>query len=146
MKNFEIAPIQHIPRELNKEADALANQEQDEIVVGGIKFQDPQIQGEEDLQDIKHFLLTGECPGHLDKVQRHRLVAKVIPYQLIGDDLYHKGKDLVLRKVPTRNEIIRILKSCHDEVCGGHFAQDITSRKILLAGYTWPSLHRDVQH
>ena len=70
----------------------------------------------------------------------------MIPYQLIGDDLYHKGKDLVLRKVPTRNEIIRILKSCHDEVCGGHFAQDITSRKILLAGYTWPSLHRDVQH
>ena len=60
--------------------------------------------------------------------------------------MYHKGKDLVLRKVPIKEEINRILLSCHDDVCGGHFAQDITSRKILLAGYTWPSLHRDVQH
>lgn len=49
MKNFEVAPSQHIPRELNKEADALANQEKYEIVVGGIKFQEPQMQGEEDL-------------------------------------------------------------------------------------------------
>lgn len=59
------------------------------------------MQGEEDLQDIKHSLLKRECVGHLDKVQRHRLVGKVISYQLIGDDLYHKRKDLVLQKVPT---------------------------------------------
>ena len=67
-------------------------------------------------------------------------------YQLIGEDLYHKGKDLVLRRVPTNEEIHRILESCHGEVCGGHFAQEITSKKITLARYTWPSLHRDVHH
>ena len=115
-------------------------------MVGGIKFQEPKMQGLEELEDIKYFLLTGECPRHLDKVQQHRLVTKVTSYQLIGEDLYHKGKDLVLRRVPSRDEILRILESCHDEVCGGHFAQEITSRKISLAGYTWPSLHRDVHH
>ncbi|MCO5583139.1 hypothetical protein L7F22_037047 [Adiantum nelumboides] len=31
-------------------------------------------------------------------------------------------------------------------LCGGHFAQEITSRKILQAGFVWPNLHRDVQH
>ncbi|MCO5576746.1 hypothetical protein L7F22_030565 [Adiantum nelumboides] len=35
--------------------------------------------------------------------------------------------------------------SCHDGVCGGHFSQEITSKKILQAGFVWPSLHQDVQ-
>lgn len=147
MGRFEEMQVQHIPREANSEADLLVNQSVEGVVVGVVKFQEPKMQGTEDLQDIKKFLLTGECPKHLDKVQRHRLVAKVVSYQLIGGELYHKGKDLVLRKVPSKEEINRILQSCHDDVYGGHFAQDITSRKILLAGYTWPtSLHRDVQH
>ncbi|MCO5599032.1 hypothetical protein L7F22_053131 [Adiantum nelumboides] len=31
-------------------------------------------------------------------------------------------------------------------VCGRHFSHDIISRKILQAGFVWPSLHRDVRH
>ncbi|MCO5570524.1 hypothetical protein L7F22_024247 [Adiantum nelumboides] len=65
---------------------------------------------------------------------------------LIGEYLYHKGKDLVLRRVPLVKEIEKILMACHDGVCGGHFAQEITSKKILQAGFVWPSLDRDVQH
>ncbi|MCO5547251.1 hypothetical protein L7F22_000696 [Adiantum nelumboides] len=83
---------------------------------------------------------------NLEKVQRHRLVRKALTYHLIGEHLYHKGKDLVLRRVPLVQEIEKNLMSCHDGVCGGHFAQEITSKKILQAGFVWPSLHRDVQH
>ena len=113
-------------------------------MLAGMKFQCLKMQGPEDLKDVKHFLLTGECPQHLDKIQRRQLTLKVTSYQLIGEDLYHKGKDLVLRRVPTKEEIHRILESCHGEVCGGHFAQEITSKKITLAKYIWPSLHKDV--
>ena len=60
--------IIHIPRELNKETDALANEQLEEIVLAGIKFQCPKMQGAKDLEDVKHFLLTRECPQHLDKV------------------------------------------------------------------------------
>ena len=90
-------------------------------MLAGMKFQCPKMQGAEDLEDVKHFLLTRECPWHLDKAQR-QLFFKVTSYQLTGDDLYHKGKDLVLRRVPTKDEIQRILESCHGEACGGHFA------------------------
>ncbi|MCO5570992.1 hypothetical protein L7F22_024723 [Adiantum nelumboides] len=93
----------------------------------------------------QHNKETGEYK-HLERVQRHRLVRKALSYQLIGEHLYHKGKDLVLRRVPLVKEIEKILMSCHDGVCGGHFAQEITSRKILQAGFVWPSLYRDVQH
>ncbi|MCO5593358.1 hypothetical protein L7F22_047370 [Adiantum nelumboides] len=144
-QDFEAIQIQHISRQHNKEADNMANT-QFEVMVGAIKFKEPLFQGQETIKDILYFLETGECPKHLERVQRHRLVKKALSYQLIGEHLYHKGKDLVLRRVPLVKEIEKILMSCHDGVCGGHFAQEITSRKILQAGFVWPSLHRDVQH
>ncbi|MCO5574823.1 hypothetical protein L7F22_028616 [Adiantum nelumboides] len=145
MKDFEAIQIQHISRQHNKEADNMANT-QFEVMVGVIKFKEPLFQGQEAMEDILYFLETGECPKHLERVQRYRLVRKALSYQLIGEHLYHKGKDLVLRRVPLVKEIEKILMSCHDGVCGGHFAQEIISRKILQAGFVWPSLHRDVQH
>ncbi|MCO5610893.1 hypothetical protein L7F22_065136 [Adiantum nelumboides] len=144
MKDFEAIQIQHISRQHNKEADNMANS-QFEVMVGAIKFKEPLFQGQETMEDILYFLETGECPKHLERVQRHRLVRKALSYQLIGEYLYHKGRDLVLRRVPLVKEIEKILMSCHDGVCGGHFALKIIRRKILQAGFVWPSLHRDVQ-
>ncbi|MCO5609839.1 hypothetical protein L7F22_064071 [Adiantum nelumboides] len=145
MKDFEAIKIQHISRQHNKEADNMANS-QFEVMVGAIKFKEPLFQGQETMEDILYFLETSECPKHLERVQRHRLVRKALSYQLIGEYLYHKGKDLVPRRVPLVKKIEKILMSCHDGVCGGHFAQEITSRKILQGGFVWHSLHRDVQH
>jgi hypothetical protein len=31
----------------------------------------------------------------------------------------------------------------HDGFCGGHFAGQITTKKILQAGYYWPTLFKD---
>ncbi|MCO5610888.1 hypothetical protein L7F22_065130 [Adiantum nelumboides] len=145
MKDFEAIQIQHISCQHNKEADNMANT-QFELMVGAIKFKEPLFQGQETMEDILYFLEISECPKHLERVQWHRLVRKALSYQFIGEYLYHKGKDLVLRRVPLVKEIEKSLMSCHDGVCGGHFAQEITSRKILQAGFVWPSLHRDVQH
>ncbi|MCO5566819.1 hypothetical protein L7F22_020500 [Adiantum nelumboides] len=145
MKDFEAIQIQHISRQHNKEADNMANT-QFEVMVGAIKFKEPLFQGQETMEDILYFLETDECPKHLERMQRHWLVRKALSYQLLGEHLYHKGKDLVLRRVPIVKEIEKIHMSCHDGVCGGHFTQEITSRKILQAGFVWPSLHRDVQH
>ncbi|MCO5548413.1 hypothetical protein L7F22_001869 [Adiantum nelumboides] len=127
MKDFEAIQIQHISRQHNKEAFYMANT-QFEVMVGAIKFKEPPFQGQETMEAILYFLETGECPKHLERVQRHCLVRKALSYQLIGKHLYHKGKDLVLRRVPFVQEIEKILMSCHDGVRGGHFAQEITSR------------------
>ena len=74
------------------------------------------------------------------------IATKATKYFLINEDLYCKGKDAILRKVPTEKEIIDVIKSFHEGVCGGHFAQEITSNKILQVGFVWPSLHQYVQH
>ncbi|MCO5591592.1 hypothetical protein L7F22_045580 [Adiantum nelumboides] len=128
MKNFEAIQIQHISCQHNKEADNMANT-QFEVTVGAIKFKEPLFSGQESMEDVLYFLERGECPKNLEKVQGHQLVRKALNYQLIGEHLYHKGKDLVLRRVPLVQEIERILMSCHDGVCGGHFAQEITKNR-----------------
>ena len=39
---------------------------------------------------------------------------------------------------------MEIMDACRDGACGGHFTCDITSQKILQAGFVWPRLQRDV--
>ena len=82
----------------------------------------------------------------MNRSEKRWLATKATNYCLINEDLYCKGKNAILRKVPIEKEIIDVIKSCHEGVCGGHFAQEITSKKILQAGFVWPSLHQDVQH
>ncbi|MCO5560545.1 hypothetical protein L7F22_014160 [Adiantum nelumboides] len=146
MKRFEAIQLYHVPRKGNQEADALASEQLQEVIVGAIKLQNPLFQGSDCMHDIVNFLETGECPQDMSKGQRQWLVRKATKNRLINEHLYCKGQDLVLRKVPHSKDIKQVLTSCHEGVCGGHFAHEITSRKILQAGYVWPSLHRDVQH
>ena len=49
IEKFEETHIQHIPRESNSEADLLANQSLEGMVVGAIKFQELEMEGVEDL-------------------------------------------------------------------------------------------------
>eukprot|EP00253_Pinus_taeda_P035980 PITA_35980 len=55
----------------------------------------------------------------------------------------------VTTKTPWRcvreDEMPDILKACHDEPCGGHFADKRTAYKILSLGYFWPSLFKDAK-
>ena len=41
------------------------------------------------------------------------------------------------------SKIPLILKGCHDDCCGGHFASFITANKALQSGYWWPTLFKD---
>ena len=101
------------------------------------------MQGRESLQDIWCLLEIGEPPPGLNKGKRRWLARKAVRYQIINTDLFCQGRDQVLKKVPSQEDIHRILHSCHNDVCGGHFAYDLTCRKILQAGFVWPSLQRD---
>ena len=35
------------------------------------------------------------------------------------------------------------MKACHDEPCGGHFADKRTTYKVLKLGYYWPPIFKD---
>ncbi|MCO5601024.1 hypothetical protein L7F22_055141 [Adiantum nelumboides] len=100
----------------------------------------------ESLTPMVNYILEGEFPKEFTTEQRRKLVKHASTFLWLEGALYQKGKDLVCRRVPSTTEIPKILKGLHEEACGGHFSHELTLKKILLAGYVWPSMHADVQH
>jgi hypothetical protein len=81
----------------------------------------------------------------IDK-QKRRLVYRAEPYTLISGIFYKKGKDEILKRCINPSEVPLILKSCHDDCCGGHFAGFVTAQKALQSGYWWPTLFKGQMH
>ncbi|MCO5564086.1 hypothetical protein L7F22_017742 [Adiantum nelumboides] len=131
MKRFKSIQLYHVPRKENEEANALASEQIHEVTMGAIQLQKPLFQGNNCMHDIVNLLEIGECPQDMSKGQQQWLVCKATKYRLINEHLYCKGKELVFRRVPHSKDIKQVLTSYHEGVCGGHFAHDITSRKIL---------------
>ncbi|MCO5559358.1 hypothetical protein L7F22_012957 [Adiantum nelumboides] len=148
---FEEVQLYHIPRKENEDADLLAqqavsNQDKAHVVIAAIALKDPQYAGMESLTPVVNYILEGEFPKEFTTGQRRKLIKQASTFLWLEGSLYQKGKDLVCRRVPSTNEIPKILKGLHEEACGGHFSHDLTLKKVLLAGYVWPSMHADVQH
>ncbi|MCO5561544.1 hypothetical protein L7F22_015164 [Adiantum nelumboides] len=148
---FEEVQLYHIPRKENEDADLLAqqavsNQDKAHVVIATIALKDPQYAGMESLTPVVNYILEGEFPKEFTTGQRRKLIKQASTFLWLEGSLYQKGKDLVCRRVPSTNEIPKILKGLHEEACGGHFSHELTLKKVLLAGYVWPSMHADVQH
>ena len=99
--------------------------------MGAVKLQEPKLQGRESLQDVLCFVETREPPPHSTRGETRWLARKAMRYQLIDEDLFCLGKEQVLWKLPSKEDIHQILYSCHNDVCGGHFAHELTCKKVL---------------
>ena len=65
-------------------------------------------------------------------------------YTIFDGVLYHQGIDGVLLRAINAEEASMVVKQYHDGFCGGHYETDYTTKKILHAGYYWPTLFKDV--
>ena len=153
LSQFKETQLYHIPRKENQEADALGQRAVEGKMEAGITIEataatlkSPRFKGMESLEPIIRYILEGEFPNCFNKDQRRKLIGKASSFLWWEGVLYQRGKDAVCRRVPTSKEIPKILQGLHDEACGGHFAHDLTTRKILQAGYVWPTLHLDVRY
>ena len=104
----------------------------------------PLYHGRESLAKEEEFLLTGIISKDIEKLKKYSFVQRASKYKLIGDVLYMRGADMVLRRVPWKEELYKVLEENHEGACGGHFAFKITLHKILQEGYVWPSVQKDV--
>ena len=90
--------------------------------------------------------MTGTQPSHIVSSKKYGFIRKAHKYVLIGAVLFMRGADMILRRVPWKEEVYRILEANHEGACGGHFAFKITLHKILQGGYVWPIIQKDVNH
>ncbi|MCO5584209.1 hypothetical protein L7F22_038132 [Adiantum nelumboides] len=129
---------------MNEEAHDAAQGMIGEIFV--LKADRPLYCGSEILAREEEFLLTGVVPKDIEKPKKYGFLRRAYKYKLIEDVLYMLGANLVLRRVPWKEELYEVLEENHEGACGGHFALKITLHKIMQEGYVWPSLQKDVYH
>ena len=95
--------------------------------------------------DVANYLVAGKLLAHMSKREKRKIIQQSARYCWINGHLFYTGPDLEIRRCVWEDEIFHILKSCHDEPCGGHFADSRKGHKALRMGYYWPTLFRDAK-
>ncbi|XP_042460737.1 uncharacterized protein LOC122044292 [Zingiber officinale] len=90
---------------------------------------------------ITEFLKSGATPP--DRLEAHLLRRRAGRFVLIGDQFYKKAFFRPLLKCVGPEDVDYILQEVHQGSCGGHLGGRSLARKILLAGYFWPTLQED---
>ena len=111
--------------------------------MAAVTLKPPQFEGLKALAPIVSYILDGELPPDLTFLQRQQQASSFL---WLEGDLHQRGKDSFCQRVSSSEKIPLILKTLHEEACGGHFAHDLTDCKILHASYVWPTLNLDMQH
>ncbi|MCO5567171.1 hypothetical protein L7F22_020859 [Adiantum nelumboides] len=141
---FEEVQLYHIPRKQNEVVDLLAqkvvacDESEVQVILATTAIKQPWYQGMESLAPIVSYILEGEFPQSFTKAQKQRLMEKASSYLFLEGALYQREKDQVCRRIPTVEEIPYILEGLHEETCGGHFAQELTAKKILFSRFGTP--------
>lgn len=84
---------------------------------------------------IIEFLTTQQLPVDLSKDERQKIRINSRHFVVLGNRLYRRGLDGVLRRCLMEDEVPSILYAYHDSACGGHFSGQLIGQKILRAGY-----------
>ncbi|MCO5564044.1 hypothetical protein L7F22_017700 [Adiantum nelumboides] len=133
--------LQHIERSQNEEAHEATQGMLTCVFV--VNANASLYHGTKMLSKVVDFLLTGILPEGLLSSKKYAFMRNAKKYKMLDDVLYMKGSDLILYRVPCKEEIYKILEENHEGSCGGHFAMKIMLHKILQEGYVWPSIQWD---
>eukprot|EP00253_Pinus_taeda_P030098 PITA_30098 len=92
--------------------------------------------------DIIVYLQTSSFHPETSKDARRQIQHQAQPYRIVGDTMYRLGVDFVLHQCLTFEKAERVLNDCHSGAYGGHMSGYATAKKILRAGYFWPSISK----
>ena len=76
------------------------------------------------------YLQTSKFPSTFSKDERRKLRHLAKNYVIIGDTLYRRGVDSILRRCLTLEEAKSVLNDCHSGACGGHISGLATAQRI----------------
>ncbi|KAJ9544085.1 hypothetical protein OSB04_023792 [Centaurea solstitialis] len=154
---FESFSIEQIPRDLNVQADALANlgsafNEPTLESIPIIHLTTPTIEAKEEVQmneqvynwslDIWNFLKHDQLPD--DKMEARKTRSKASRYTIFENQLYRRSTSgLILRCITSKEQMNQILQEMHDGECGNHSGGRSLANRISRQGYYWPTLRED---
>jgi len=85
--------------------------------------------------DVANYSSSRILTSHFTSMQKRKMIRESDRYGWFNGDLFYIGPNLLIRKCVREDEIIDILKACHDEPCGGNFVDKRTTYKVFKLGY-----------
>nr|XP_025673928.1 uncharacterized protein LOC112773098 [Arachis hypogaea] len=151
-QKFEEVTIHHVPRERNTRADLLSKLASTKPGEGNRSL----IQGmmrelavtlhlsrlsPSWLDPITSFLENGKLPD--DEKDAKKLRREAAKYAIIQGQLFRKGFNQPLLKCLHPGQTDYVLRKVHEGCCGHHIGGKALARKLIRAGYYWPSMMAD---
>ncbi|XP_075099457.1 uncharacterized protein LOC142176234 [Nicotiana tabacum] len=93
--------------------------------------------------DIANYLVSELIPDGLESYQRKKFSRDCRQYYWEEPYLFRFCADNITRRCVPEEEVMPILKACHDSPVGGHHGGYRTAAKVLEYGYYWPSIYHD---
>ena len=94
------------------------------------------------MTPIINYLKSETLPT--DNKEAKRLVREVQYYTIIQDVLYKRGISTPLLKCVPTSATREVLKEIYSGMCGNHLGARALAKKVLRAGFYWPTLQREV--
>lgn len=76
---------------------------------------------------IVEFLTTQQLPVEWSREKRHKVRVYSQHFVVVGNKLFRRGADGLLRRCMGAAEVPTILAVCYDNACGGHFSERLTT-------------------
>jgi hypothetical protein len=162
MKEFEIVEVTHVPREQNTWAGILSKLASTQTANGNKTviqevLNEPSIQRQKAqlhevnaiilMEDwsglITRYITGGELPS--DPHERTKLKRRDCSFTLVEGILYIRGFITPLIKCLGLNETQEVFADVHDGICGQHLGAKALAKKVLRAGYFWPTMLKDAK-
>jgi ribonuclease HI len=159
IEKFEEIQFEHIPREKNQIADALATlasmmtlNEEDEPEHVKIHFQKTpaycnEIEEEQDgkpwYYDILMYIKSQQYPSHATENDKKTIRRLSTGYFLSGEVLYKRSFDGLLLRCLNESEARKVIIDVHEGSCGSHSSGHNMTKKILRMGYYWLKMETD---
>ena len=93
--------------------------------------------------DFIIYLQTQTFQPNTSRYKQWRIRYQAKYYLIVGNTLYRRGVDTILRRCLTHEEAEKALNGCHAGAFGGHLSGYATAQNILRIGYFWPTIFRD---
>ncbi|XP_016173492.1 uncharacterized protein LOC107615997 [Arachis ipaensis] len=149
---FQEVIIQHVPRERNTRADLLSKLASTKpgtgnrsLIQGMVKEPTVALHLTEAspswLDPITNFLELGKLPD--DEKTARTLRREAARYAIIQGQLFRKGLSQPLLKCLHPDQTDYVLREVHEGCCGHHIGGKALARKLIRAGYYWPSMMKD---
>nr|XP_025703596.1 uncharacterized protein LOC112805422 [Arachis hypogaea] len=151
-QKFEEVTIYHVPRERNTRADLLSKLastkpgEGNRSLIQGM-MREPAVNlhlsrlGPSWLDPITSFLENGKLPD--DEKDATKLRREAAKYAIIQGQLFKKGLNQPLLKCLHPDQTNYVLREVHEGCCVHHIGGKALARKLIRAGYYWPSMMAD---